>query len=854
MSNELGTRMRHLRRRAGLTQEQLAERAEVSVSTIGRLENGRLPEHRLRTLQKVAEVLDVKPEEWQRLTAAMDGPQPALADAAEVLTPTGTRGEPTPAARPEDPAPPVRPEQPAPPARPGTQAGAPAPAAPTPAPAPAPGTAVSSPAGPLADAAASLAREVGRRWQREEKHRRVHDPFPLPVRYQPAPAALMDRPENIQRLQPGVPARDLDLNGDLRTVADTYRSIESQRLVILGRAGSGKSILAIKFVLELLAAPTPSLRVPVILSIGSWDPLAITPRDLLVDHLLRDHPHLARTTPEGATLAAELVDSDLILPVLDGFDELAEALRGPALEALNATSHPVVLTSRQDEYARAVRDVHAPLVLAACVELADLTVEDLAAYLPRTDRLGDSLGSRGATGVWGAVLDELRVHDTPASSRLGQVLGTPLMVTLARTMYSEVPGNDPVELLDPASFPTGRHLEEHLLANFVPTVYRHRTPERADPATGQRNRDPEQAERWLGYLAHSLTTGAHEHGDLAWWRFGASVRLPMRILYTALIGGLCMFAANWLVILFTVSIGYRRSVQAPAMVEVTVFGLCSAVVFGLVHCALAAMGRTVAVPTQVRLRLAAVAPGVEHRPVREILTRFGVGLLGGSVLGVAHAWSKALFRALAGTSPHANLIGAAIQDTLAAGLIFGLTAGLAFGLIAAFEAPVDIAAAATPMRLLSVNRSTATRQFLVLAAAVTVGVAICGYVVVGLLQQVLPWTLLWPLDAALLLGAVGGLGGSAAYVLALTAWGQWLTLARFWLPLTRRLPWDTAAFLDDAYRRGVLRQAGAVYQFRHIRLQQHLARVHVSSGRVTRYVKPGRMRRASGARASPEGR
>ncbi|MGW0785490.1 helix-turn-helix domain-containing protein [Streptomyces sp. NPDC002913] len=840
MSNELGTRMRQLRRRAGLTQEQLAERAEVSVSTIGRLENGRLPEHRLRTLQKVAEVLDVKPEEWQRLTAALDG-QPAPADPAEVLTPSGTRGEPAPA---------VQPEEPVPTGQPRTRAGAPAPAAPL----PVPGPAVPSPAGPLVDAAASLAREVGRRWQREEKHRRVHDPFPLPVRYQPAPAVLMDRPENIQRLQPGVPARDLDLNGDLRTVADTYRSVESQRLVILGRAGSGKSILAIKFVLELLAAPSSSLRVPVILSIGSWDPLTITPRDLLVDHLLRDHPHLARTTPEGATLAAELVDSDLILPVLDGFDELAEALRGPALEALNATTHPVVLTSRRDEYARAVRDVHAPLVLAACVELADLTVEDLAAYLPRTDRLGDSLGSRCATGVWGAVLDELRVPDTPASIQLGQVLGTPLMVTLARTMYSEVPGNDPVELLDTVRFPTGRHLEEHLLANFVPTVYRHRTPERADPTPGQRNRDPDQAERWLGYLAHSLATGAHESRDLAWWRLGASVRLPMRVLHTALLGGLCMFAANWLVVLFAASIGRLPAVQGPTMLEVAMFGLCSAVVFGLAHCALAAVGRTVAVPTQVRLRLAAVAPGVEHRPVREILTRFGVGLLGGSVLGVAHAWTTAMFRALAGTLPDSELIGAAIQDTLALGLIFGLTAGLSFGLVAAFEAPVDIAAAATPMRLLSVNRATATRQFLVLAAAVTAGLAVCGHVVVGLLQQVLPWTMVWPLDAALLLGAVGGLGGSAAYVLALTAWGQWLTVARFWLPLTRRLPWDTAAFLDDAYRRGVLRQAGAVYQFRHIRLQQHLARVHGRSGRVTGHAKPGPGRHVSEERASSEDR
>ncbi|MET9592035.1 helix-turn-helix domain-containing protein [Streptomyces sp. NPDC006516] len=853
MSNELGTRMRQLRRRAGLTQEQLAERAEVSVSTIGRLENGRLPEHRLRTLQKVAEVLNVTPEEWQRLTAALDGTQPALADPAEVLTPAGTQGEPTSAAQPEELAPPGQPGEPASTVQPRTQAATPAPAAPLPVPGPAVTSAGASPTGPLAEAAASLAREVGRRGQREEKHRRVHDPFPLPVRYQSAPAVLMDRPENIQRLQPGVPARDLDLNGDLRTVADTYRNIESQRLVILGRAGSGKSILAIKFVLGLLAAPTSSLRVPVILSIGSWDPLTVTPRDLLIDHLLRDHPHLARTTPEGATLAAELVDSDLILPVLDGFDELAEALRGPALEALNATSHPLVLTSRRDEYARAVRDVHAPLVLAACVELADLTVEDLAAYLPRTDRLGDSLGSGGATGVWGAVLDELR-RDTPASRQLGQVLGTPLMVTLARTMYSEVPGNDPVELLDTVRFPTGRHLEEHLLANFVPTVYRHRTPERDDSAPGQRNRDPGQAERWLGYLAHSLATGAHDSRDLAWWRLGASVRLPMRVLHTALLGGLCMFAANGLVMLFAVSVGYIPPVQTSLMLEVAVFGLCSAVVFGLAHCALAAAGRAVAVPTQVRLRLAAVAPGIEHRPVREILTRFGVGLLAGSVLGVAHAWTTAMFRALAGTVPHADLIGAALQDTLALALIFGLTAGLTFGLVAAFEAPVDIAAAATPMRLLSVNRAAATRQFLVLAAGVTAGLAVCGHVVVGLLQQVLPWTLLWPLDEALLLGAVGGLGGSAAYVLALTAWGQWLTVARFWLPLTRRLPWDTAAFLDDAYRRGVLRQAGAVYQFRHIRLQQHLARVHGRSGSVSSHVKPGLRRRAAQERASSDGR
>ncbi|MFI7065927.1 NACHT domain-containing protein [Kribbella sp. NPDC050124] len=37
------------------------------------------------------------------------------------------------------------------------------------------------------------------------------------------------------------------------------------------------------------------------------------------------------------------------------------------------------------------------------------------------------------------------------------------------------------------------------------------------------------------------------------------------------------------------------------------------------------------------------------------------------------------------------------------------------------------------------------------------------------------------------------------------------------------LPWRLWRFLDDAHRRGVLRQAGAVYQFRHALLQDHLA-------------------------------
>ncbi|MFF1649740.1 NACHT domain-containing protein [Streptomyces sp. NPDC058240] len=227
----------------------------------------------------------------------------------------------------------------------------------------------------------------------------MHDPFPLPVRWQDAPESLTDHSENIQRLPPGATPDRMDLSGDLGSVSEVYRRIGSGRLVVLGRAGSGKSILTIRFVLDQLAAREAHDRVPVIFSIGSWDPTAVALRDWLIDRLVRDHPHLTRRAPDGSTLAAALVDADLVLPVLDGFDEIAEGLRSTALEVLNATSLPLVLTSRRGEFAEAVQEAGTPLVWAAGLELTDLTLDDLAAYLPRTARPVPR-GDGGSAAVW----------------------------------------------------------------------------------------------------------------------------------------------------------------------------------------------------------------------------------------------------------------------------------------------------------------------------------------------------------------------------------------------------------------------------------------------------------------------
>ncbi|ONI88861.1 hypothetical protein ALI22I_18030 [Saccharothrix sp. ALI-22-I] len=250
----------------------------------------------------------------------------------------------------------------------------------------------------LVEAAGRLAYSVRTRWQREEEHRQVHDPLPLPVRWRPVAAELTDSWANIRRVRAGDTAAPLDLTGQLDRIVDVYRRIPSGRLVVLGRAGSGKTILALRFVLDMLKNRAATEPVPVIFGLGSWNPTTTDLRDWITEQVVRDHPDLAVPGPGSSTLAAALVESGHVLPVLDGFDEIAAGLHLAALDALNGTGLPLLLTSRPDEYAAAVAGIDV-LTAAAGVELTDLTTADLAGYLPRTTR------KTGRTGpAWQPVL------------------------------------------------------------------------------------------------------------------------------------------------------------------------------------------------------------------------------------------------------------------------------------------------------------------------------------------------------------------------------------------------------------------------------------------------------------------
>ncbi|MFI9275980.1 BTAD domain-containing putative transcriptional regulator [Kitasatospora sp. NPDC052896] len=699
------------------------------------------------------------------------------------------------------------------------------PAGPVPAPA---GSGVLPSRGDLAEVAESLARNVHSRWLREEEQRRIHDPFPLPVRWRSAPAGLLDHWDNISGAAPGATAGALSLDGGLAQITDVYRRVGSGRLVVLGRAGSGKTVLMMRFVLDYLETRGGGEPVPVVFSIGSWDPTVTALRDWLVDRLLRDHPNLAAPASSRSTQAAALVDAGWILPVLEGFDEIATGLQAAALRELNSVSLPLLLTSRTEQFA----DAAATGVLgkAAGIELTDLTTDDLIHYLPRTARPtapGKRTG-RAAT-VWCPVLDELRNRpDHQAGANLAAVLSTPLMVLLARTLYSDTPGQDPADLLDTTRFPTPQALEEHLLAGFVPTVYRQRPPAGLSTAASRPHRvwDPHHARHYLGHLAAHLDRPEQRHRqDLAWWHLSGALSLPSRILAIVL----ASTAATTLSLLVSATMGlvmpsrwttFGLTILPAGLTVGPVVGLA----FGLVHAVAVTFDKEAFEPSRVRLQLPGRGRRMGDVPARRLNTAWGAGLLVGLIVGLAYGPTQ-LVLGMSRKSRLANapLVEAVLAHSLLYAVIFGMAGGLALGLMATLETPLDVGSAATPMDLLAINRSTVIRQALLVAPVITVAIAIfCR--VLGATDLFQGWfgpsPSLW---TWLGLGTDCGLIGTLCYVLSFTAWGQWVLFTRIWLPLTGRLPWSPMAFLDDAYHRGVLRQAGAVYQFRHARLQSHLS-------------------------------
>ncbi|MFI1183587.1 NACHT domain-containing protein [Streptomyces sp. NPDC020799] len=351
----------------------------------------------------------------------------------------------------------------------------------------------------------ALAEAVRLQWQAEWRLRRLQDPEPLQVRWTAAEPWLADLDHNVGWQE----GRPRELDGQLADITAAFAGVPSRRLVVLGAPGSGKTVLAVRFTLDLLECRTAGEPVPVIFPLSTWQPERTDLHVWLSSRLVTDYPALGSVQPSGSVLASELLASGRILPVLDGLDEIAAPLRASAVRRLNSeldSGSPLLLTCRNEVYAQVVMDGDV-FTSAAVVELQPLSFDAAAAFLLRTAR-----PMRGPSGervtAWDMVITCSRPGDP-----LRQVLASPLMVAMARAVYDGT-GADPQELLRRPEFADPAVLEKHLLDGFVPAAF-----------GGAKRWSAGQARRWLGFLAWHLERRGTR--DLAWWELPSALPGPL---------------------------------------------------------------------------------------------------------------------------------------------------------------------------------------------------------------------------------------------------------------------------------------------------------------------------------------
>ncbi|CCK28570.1 hypothetical protein BN159_4191 [Streptomyces davaonensis JCM 4913] len=636
-------------------------------------------------------------------------------------------------------------------------------------------------------AAASLASVLTDEYAGDEKQLHVNDPAPIPVRWAAAGAQLSDHQANIRRSP--IAATDaseasdqpLDLEGDFDGIGPFFGRVPSQRLVVLGAPGAGKSALVLRLARRLLDTRTFGAPVPVLLPIASWNSAEEDPWHWAARRLAALHPAVLRT-PQ---LAHDLITTGRILPILDGFDELPEASRPKALVRLRRSLNEparLVLTCRIEEYEAAVEDADTVLPAAAVVQLQPLSVADLERYLPRTAR---PTAQTPTATKWTPVLTRLADAEdrTPEVETLRSVLSTPLMVSLARIVYTGTRA-DPIELIEDRRFREQTNLERHLYDAFLSAAYED---------TGRAGWTGEQARDWAGYLAaHLRRTGEQ---DIAWWRLGEVVPRSVRWVGTglsmavaALAVGVTDYDHPW----------WREWFPVPPWAAVLILGGLAAVLDW-------AFDAPVDAPQRLSWPGLADLRGLrtEARP-----------LLGGmlfATLGIAVV-------AVLGRSDWAiitSIFGGILSTLVVLNWLIGL-----------FNRLADPADAPEPAELLRADRRTQ----LVLGVLAPIRLPPRRWFTEGMLILLSIMMVVWLRIADR--GTVTGVDWVLTLGLFFLAWTvcRWsvsasarLWVARLYLACTGALPWRVMTFLRDAHRRGVLRQSGGLYRFRHIELRNRLA-------------------------------
>ncbi|TDU01659.1 hypothetical protein EDD99_0021 [Streptomyces sp. 846.5] len=344
-------------------------------------------------------------------------------------------------------------------------------------------------------------------------------------------------------------------HGRLSNIGTVFLDTVPRRLLIVGEPGSGKTILAIELALELLqhrAAANGRVAVPI--NIGGWDgkvPLS----GWLTDRLVENY----RLVPAKAK---ELVDAKLVIPVLDGLDEVdgspASATSRAAAIIAQLNSVPdnrgltSVVVSCRDSYYRALRNAGHCLQNTLVIRARALPRRETSAFLEQ--RFAPARPPQDVSHHFDRALQ------TPGSP-LAQALSSPWLLNLAvASMQAGVLSADTL-----AAATSRAALERDLQASYVVSATRLH-PRGVDvrnyltrtawgvAATGNTRRyDADQVHRWLTTLAVHLRDQGAAGGSrtdlspLTVWRIAPPRRVHVLHTTLSVLAGLLVaaFAAEW---------------------------------------------------------------------------------------------------------------------------------------------------------------------------------------------------------------------------------------------------------------------------------------------------------------------